>query len=236
MPSTLNMKRCTSCNRTYTDLSLNFCLEDGSPLVNDPAPTSGSGSAGDYSSSSGRDLPPTVAFQPPAHQQNAPLRNQPDVPANGGMKNRNKKIALGCGSGCLGIILIVVAFLVLASTGYLEMPGLTSYTNTNSKSNRDSNSNSPYNRNSNTNTNTSSSSSTMSEDAKHRLYQAAGMTSDSELILRVIRKIGLGDGTGSDHQEFTKGHYAWAMNNLEFVKSVSTPEKARAYVEEHIND
>ncbi|HEY7786623.1 MAG TPA: hypothetical protein VIB00_17970 [Pyrinomonadaceae bacterium] len=27
------MKRCPSCNRTYTDLSLNFCLEDGTPLV-----------------------------------------------------------------------------------------------------------------------------------------------------------------------------------------------------------
>src|SRR5215207_3488703 len=29
------MKRCPSCNRTYTDLSLNFCLEDGTPLVSD---------------------------------------------------------------------------------------------------------------------------------------------------------------------------------------------------------
>ena len=27
------MKRCPTCNRTYTDLSLNFCLEDGTPLV-----------------------------------------------------------------------------------------------------------------------------------------------------------------------------------------------------------
>jgi hypothetical protein len=32
------MKRCPSCNRTYTDLSLNFCLEDGTPLVSDVAP------------------------------------------------------------------------------------------------------------------------------------------------------------------------------------------------------
>ena len=27
------MKRCPSCNRTYTDVSLNFCLEDGTPLL-----------------------------------------------------------------------------------------------------------------------------------------------------------------------------------------------------------
>jgi hypothetical protein len=32
------MKRCPSCNRTYTDLSLNFCLEDGTPLVSDAPP------------------------------------------------------------------------------------------------------------------------------------------------------------------------------------------------------
>lgn len=29
------MKRCPSCNRTFTDVSLNFCLEDGTPLVSD---------------------------------------------------------------------------------------------------------------------------------------------------------------------------------------------------------
>src|ERR1043165_6485932 len=30
------MKRCPTCNRTYTDTSLNFCLEDGTPLSTDP--------------------------------------------------------------------------------------------------------------------------------------------------------------------------------------------------------
>lgn len=29
------MKRCPTCNRTYTDVSLNFCLEDGTPLAPD---------------------------------------------------------------------------------------------------------------------------------------------------------------------------------------------------------
>lgn len=32
------MKSCPSCNRTYTDASLNFCLEDGTPLVIEAAP------------------------------------------------------------------------------------------------------------------------------------------------------------------------------------------------------
>ena len=29
------MKRCPTCNRTYADLSLNFCLDDGTPLASD---------------------------------------------------------------------------------------------------------------------------------------------------------------------------------------------------------
>lgn len=32
------MKRCPACNRTYTDPALNFCLEDGTPLINESAP------------------------------------------------------------------------------------------------------------------------------------------------------------------------------------------------------
>src|ERR1044071_5577361 len=32
------MKSCPNCNRTYTDASLNFCLEDGTPLITAPAP------------------------------------------------------------------------------------------------------------------------------------------------------------------------------------------------------
>ena len=76
----------------------------------------------------------------------------------------------------------------------------------------------------------------MSEDEKHKLYQAAGMAKDSTLMLRAIRKIGLGDGTGEDHQEFIKAHFPWAMKNVDFVRSMTDPAKARAYVEEHLDD
>ena len=158
--------------------------------------------------------------------------------------NRNAKIALGCGgAGCLGLIVVVIAVVVLIVTGVVKAPGIY---------NPDSNSNGNYNfnsnsNNSNTNTNgndnlnsnsnsESSDSSSMSDDDKHRLYQAVGMTRDTALTMRVIRKIGLGDGSGADHQEFVKAHLTWAMKNLEFIQSVNTPEKARAYVEEHIDE
>jgi predicted metalloprotease len=157
--------------------------------------------------------------------------------------NRNAKIALGCGgAGCLGLIVVVIAVAVLIVTGVIKAPGIyspNSNSNYNSNYNRNSNFNSNANTNTNDNTNdnsTSDTSSTQSEDAQHRLYQAAGMTKDSALMMRVIRKIGLGDGTGDDHQEFIKEHFKWAMKNLAFIQSVNTPEKAIAYVEAHIDD
>ena len=158
--------------------------------------------------------------------------------------NRNAKIALGCGgAGCLGLIVVVIVAVVLVVTGVVPAPGLynpnrNSNDNDNFNSNsNNSNANTNDNDNLNSNSNSESSdSSSMSEDDKHRLYQAVGMTRDTALTMRVIRKIGLGDGSGADHQEFVKAHFPWAMKNLEFIQSVNTPEKARAYVEEHIDD
>ena len=158
---------------------------------------------------------------------------------------RNQKIALGCGGGgCLGLILLFIFLGVLSTFGFLSLPWSSTNrnynfnVNDNRNSNFNSNYNSNLNRNSNSNSDSdsSSSSSSMSSDDKHRLYQAAGMTKDQALMLRVFNKIGLGNGTGEDHQQFIKEHFSWAMNNLEFIQSVNTPETARAYVEEHIDD
>src|ERR1700675_2401544 len=33
------MKRCPTCNRTFTDQTLSFCTEDGTPLVQSEAPS-----------------------------------------------------------------------------------------------------------------------------------------------------------------------------------------------------
>ena len=156
--------------------------------------------------------------------------------------NRNQKIAIGCGgAGCLGILVIIAACVVLVMTGYVEMPGSNTNRNTNFNANINSNSNSNVNENSNTNTNTStsSSSSSMSDDEKHRLFQAAGMTQDNELIQRVLRKLGLLTETNDiseEYQAFLRDHTEWARTNYPFIRTVMTAEKARAYVEEHIDD
>ena len=106
------------------------------------------------------------------------------------------------------------------------------------KSNAPSNSNSNDNENANSNSSNSSASS-MSEDDKHKLYHAAGITGDAELIRRVSVKIGLmnDDYTpGEDYQKFVDDHLDWAMRNTDFINSVNTPEKARAYVNKHFSD
>lgn len=65
------MKRCPSCNRTYTDASLNFCLEDGTPLVSDVVPA--------YDPhATVRDQTPRHTSEPPATEiyREKPLLNQ----------------------------------------------------------------------------------------------------------------------------------------------------------------
>ncbi|HET8781601.1 MAG TPA: hypothetical protein VFM63_04255 [Pyrinomonadaceae bacterium] len=52
------MKRCPTCNRTYADLSLNFCLDDGTPLTNEAAPTT--------------DLNATIRYPPPRDTSEPP--------------------------------------------------------------------------------------------------------------------------------------------------------------------
>jgi hypothetical protein len=156
--------------------------------------------------------------------------------------NRNQKIALGCGgAGCLGLIVVAIAGGLIY---YFTRSAATNRNyNFNVSTNRNSNSNDntdlTTNRNANDNSSSTSSSSSMSDDDKHKLYQAAGVTGDGELIRRVSVKIGLleEDFTpGDNYQTFVYEHLGWASRNTDWVNSMNTAEKGRAYVNEHIED
>src|ERR1700741_4685804 len=85
----------------------------------------------------------------------------------------------------------------------------------------------------------SPSSSSLSSDDKHKLFQAAGMTKDNALIQRVLHKIGLltpDNDLSEEYAPFVKEHMQWETRNTSFIQSVLTPDKARAYVDEHMND
>jgi hypothetical protein len=148
--------------------------------------------------------------------------------------NRNQKIALGCGgAGCLGLIVVAVAggllFYFTQRRPTIVMRG-----------------NENYNLNSNSNSNTSigdnsssSSSTSMSEDDQHKLFHAASATRDTQIMQRVWKKLGLTDSDGSPNDkytEFTKDHIAWLFRNADFLQEINSEQKARAYVDAHIDD
>ena len=146
---------------------------------------------------------------------------------------RNQKIALGCGVAALiGLFVLIVVGVLGYFVWQRQSPVVVSNSNSNS------NYNSNYNRNLNSRS-TNSNASSLSEDEKHRLFQAAGATKDNELINRALRKMEFVKSDGSvspDYQRFLGEHIRWGMKNLSFINSVNTPEKARAYVEAHLND
>jgi hypothetical protein len=158
--------------------------------------------------------------------------------------NRNQKIALGCGgAGCLGLLVVVIAGCVIYFFYYSQNRrySASNYNfnvNTNTNSNSNDNTDVPSNINANSNSSNSSSTSTssISDEDKHKLYQAASMTGDTELLRRVSVKIGLMDEDytpGDNYQTFVAEHVGWAIRNTAFIQSISTPEKARAYVNDH---
>ena len=154
--------------------------------------------------------------------------------------NRNQKIALGCGgAGCLGLIVVAIIGCVVYFAYYSQARRYSANSNYNFNINTNSNSNSNENSNlnSNANDNTSSTSdSSLSDDDKHKLYQAATMTGDPELIRRVSVKVGLMDDDytpGPNYQRFVAEHVSWAIRNRDFIVTLDTPDKARDYVNEH---
>jgi hypothetical protein len=164
------------------------------------------------------------------------------TPGEAKTMTRNQKIALGCGgAGCLGLIVVTIAgcliyfFYYNARTRYERATRDYNFNvnlNSNSNSNDDANDNS-----SNSNSNSSSSASTMSEDDKHKLYHAATVTGDANLIKRVCIHIGImkDDGMPVDgYQQFMAQHAAWAFQNLAFIREIGTAEKAQAYIDEHL--
>ena len=157
---------------------------------------------------------------------------------------RNQKIALGCGgAGCLGLIVVVVAGCLLWFFYYRSARDrYDRYANININSNRNFNLNSNDDENANDSAETSSNSSDSSsgeysEDEKHKLFQAAAITADLELQRRVWVKIGIVDDDytpGSKYADFIDAHGPWSAENWQWVASMNTPEKGRAYVNEHL--
>jgi hypothetical protein len=151
--------------------------------------------------------------------------------------NRNQKIALGCGgAGCLGLIVIAIVGCVLYFLVYRQPAVRRVSREYNFNVNLNSNSSNANSNASAPDVDANSNASSMSDDDKHKLFQAAAITGDTELINRVNVKIGIlnEDFTpGQDYDRFIGEHVGWAIRHTDFITSVNTPEKARAYVNSH---
>ena len=151
---------------------------------------------------------------------------------------RNQKIALGCGgAGCLGLIVVGIACVLIFWFGWRNAGRFDSYANYNTNSNDNFNLNSNDNTNDDSTNSSSSSSSTYSDDEKHRLFHAASVTADFELQRRVWTKIGILEedfSTGDKFTDFGVEHGTWIVQNYRWVADMDTPEKGRAYLNEHL--
>ncbi|GAC1446396.1 MAG: hypothetical protein NVSMB56_04680 [Pyrinomonadaceae bacterium] len=152
---------------------------------------------------------------------------------------KNQKILAGCGgAGCLGIIVLAIVLIVFGSIFKSIYDKAAEQANRNQPIIlRNSNGNVAA-RNSTTNRNSATTSRAtngdLSDDEKHRLFQAASTANDSDLMAKVLKEIGLYQNNDKG-QEFALAHVRWLFSNTDFVKEMSDKDKARAYVNNYFS-
>lgn len=170
------MKKCPTCNRTFTDDALSFCLQDGSPLLSvggEAGPVSyDPGATIQYNPGRETNPPPPPSYppaQPPGYQA------QPQVwsptPPSGGMPGgapKKKSKGIYWVLGIIGVIVVlgiggVILVVVLANMSNSNTNNSNS-NNSNTTSNSNSNSNNSNSDNVNQNTNSNSSKSYVVQD------------------------------------------------------------------------
>jgi|ERR1700730_4482571 len=151
---------------------------------------------------------------------------------------KNQKIAAGCGGlGCLGLIVAVIAAVAVYYFYAQRTPARSYNSNSNANSNRTPDQNTNESTNKSSSNSSSGPSSSYSDDEKHRLFQAASMTGDADVVQNVVKRLGLFKANGTpadDYPQFIKDHIVWGASNGAFIASLDTPEKARAYVDAHL--
>ena len=152
------MKTCPSCNRTYTDASLNFCLEDGTPLVSSPAPGIDGSATIRYTDPRDTTQSPTEVLRPPlpptyqvstpatSHGSSFGQQQQSQLSVPGAAVRKSKAVWW-----ILGLLVVVGIIGIGAVIMIIAIAGLNS--NSNANSNRTDVNPQNTNRNVNVNTN-----------------------------------------------------------------------------------
>jgi hypothetical protein len=165
------MKRCQTCNRTYTDQNLSYCIEDGTPLVvtdvDDSTVVSPKETSGSRSDQQDWNAAP---YRPPS----------PYVPPGGAAERRVWPWAVGV------ISFLVVAFAGLAVSAWFLLPRLNRTSvnrNDNISSNSKAESGTNRNRSENTNSNSNSNSPASSGDDNVTANTNTDAPTDKEQVL-----------------------------------------------------
>jgi hypothetical protein len=156
------MKRCPTCNKTFTDQSLRFCIDDGTPLVSLPEDDERT-NLGRGSEDTGWTPP---AYQPPSY-----------VPPEGATKRRAWPWVVGIiGVLVIGLIGFSIAAVVL-------VPRIVKKTNSVIVSNNNSNTNKSVNDNAN------STSETVPPETNSNSTTSSPPPTDREAVLAQLRDL-----------------------------------------------
>lgn len=142
------MRRCPSCNRTYTDQKLSFCIDDGTPLVPVSAPAEETTVVSPSSDQIGDDVPRTQSHSPddwktPAYQPPGSY-----VPPDGQSKRRVWPWVVGI------LAVLLIGFIGLGIVAAIIIPNMMRAASHRKSSNLNANVGQGDNYNSNLNSNT----------------------------------------------------------------------------------
>ncbi|HEY0377778.1 MAG TPA: hypothetical protein VGC87_12705 [Pyrinomonadaceae bacterium] len=247
--------RCPSCNQTYTDESLTFCPNDGTPLVREapgaynPPPA---GMAGGQPPAPGYPPPPQQGGYYPGQQPGGQAppppgwqQQQQQPPPPYGQQQQYAPPPYGAGPARASKMPLIIGLLALVLIGggiglYFLLKGdSTEATNTRNSPTVTSSPGTNIKPPTATATplmttpTTTTTARNYTEDEKHRLFQAVGITGDTDLIIEVAYKIGIADAKGNQNENFEpfrQQHPDWAARNLAWVREYRDKDKARAYV------
>ena len=147
------MKKCPTCNRTFTDDALSFCLDDGSPLLSVGSsggpPSYDPGATIQYNPGRDTNPPPPPAYTPsqvPGYQPQPPAWTPmpPSVGMPVGAPQKKSK-------GIYWIVGIIAVVVVLGIGGIILAVVLVGMSNSNTNNGNANNSNTTANRNANAN-------------------------------------------------------------------------------------
>jgi hypothetical protein len=258
---------CPSCNQVYTDETLSFCPNDGTPLVKDapsaydpqatmlgqpppvypqpqqpPPPQQGYyAPQGGQAPPQGGQVPPQGWQQPPYGQQQQQYPPQYGAPSVAGGKSSKLPLIIALAAivligGGIGLYFLLRDNSSPSSSLRSNNNNSSTTSNTSTRTTNTSTTFPTPTTSTTTNSTSTTTASDYSDDEKHRLFQAVGITRDNALIVEVAQKLGLADESGNKTpamDQFVKDHFAWAKNNLPWIQEHLDPVKAREYVMAH---